>query len=275
VDIDSDGVRVLSGLQAISFRQDLKDAGIGDGTHAWGTGTPVSLKDGEPHVLDARHSANGASLGTSPKTLQCGPKIAWIQPAEAAGFGPSGTFTVAGYAYGGSGNVQLVWRDATIGGPWTVVDYLAPVNSGVWYNTIGPAPVNECHKYDAYAIYDGGTSKVITYDASTSGYCKESASIIWMQPQPRAGFGPANSLIVAGSATGAPSDVQVYLYYHDLTAGTGWSQVSYAPLPDSTGIWYNSFPADYTHQYEAYVKYDIRQSRTCVYAGNNDIVWCP
>ncbi|MFN2547936.1 MAG: chitobiase/beta-hexosaminidase C-terminal domain-containing protein, partial [Myxococcales bacterium] len=261
----------LKDLSAEFFRQDLVDHGIGDGNYGWGTGTPTFLKDGEEHLLDARFSGTTTSLGTSPQTLLCGPKIAWIQTAEDAGFGPSGTLTVAGYAYGGSGNVTLVWRDTTAGGAWNVVDYQAPVENGVWYNTIDPAPLNHCHAYEAYAVYDGGQSKVFGYDGSRSDAC--GVDIVWMQPQTSAGFGPESSIIVAGSARGVPGG-QVHLLYTDLLANSGWIELDFAPIPDADGIWYNAFPADFTRPYAAMAVYDNVQSGVCVYTGNGAIVWC-
>jgi hypothetical protein len=89
--------------------------------------------------------------------------IAWIQPAELS-WGPSGTMTVAGYASGGTGGVQLVWRELVNGwwGSWNVVAW-QPVPSAdtTWSNTI-PSP-DRCNWFEAYVNYSGATSPVYTY----------------------------------------------------------------------------------------------------------------
>lgn len=81
--------------------------------------------------------------------------------------------------------------------------------------------------------------------------------------------------MIAGSALNAPSGTQVYLWYRNVTLGTGWTQLSFAPLPGSDGIWYNSI-ADVNpyHQYQVAVTYDVINSSICTYAGTNSITWC-
>jgi hypothetical protein len=196
-----------------------------------------------------------------------------VKPSEVT-FGPPGTLTVAGYAQNGSGGVTMHWRDVTSGGAWNTVAY-APVPDAthVWYNTIPNS--NNCHTYQVYGVYTGVTSSTFTYTGLTSGYCSESASVVWIQPQTTAGFGPPGSLIVAGHAQNAPSGTGVKLYWRDVTTGGGWTLVSYAPPPDSTHTWYNSFPANFAHTYSVYVVYDAVTTSTCTYAGNNTINWCP
>jgi titin len=93
--------------------------------------------------------------------------ILWIQPAEST-FGMPGTLTAAGFAAGGSGAVQLVWRErsgAGVWGPWTTVSYQAPVQADTtWANTISSGSyTNQCHWFDAYTNYAGATSPVFHY----------------------------------------------------------------------------------------------------------------
>ncbi|MRS65929.1 T9SS type A sorting domain-containing protein [Larkinella terrae] len=66
-----DGSTVLTTLLADQFRQDLLDAGKGNGKHAFSWSIPDELKDGEPHSLSARVTGNGFLLKDSPKTLIC------------------------------------------------------------------------------------------------------------------------------------------------------------------------------------------------------------
>lgn len=62
-----DGAALLASLPAKEFRQDLLDAGKGDGNHAFALPTPARLKDGKPHAIHAKCA--GVALGLSPKTL--------------------------------------------------------------------------------------------------------------------------------------------------------------------------------------------------------------
>lgn len=103
-----------------------------------------------------------------------------------------------------------------------------------------------------------------------------SASMIWMQPEASAGYGPPGSLIVAGHAQGGSTCGGVQLWYRDVTAGGWWSLVSYQPPPDSSGTWLNSIPkVNAFHQYAAYAVYSGATSATCNYPGTNAIHWCP
>jgi hypothetical protein len=198
--------------------------------------------------------------------------IAWIKPS-ALSWGPANTLTAAGFANGGTGDVALWWRDATLNGPWNSVAYQAPTdpNNGGWSNTIPSA--DTCHTFQATVQYSG-ISASNGYDGVAQGYC--SFRVIWIQPQSTAGFGPPGSLVVAGSAQGGPTNSQVTLWFRDDTAQSAWTPLSYAPIPDSTGTWYNSIPSvDYTHQYSVYITFDDVSSSHCSYFGNGSATTCP
>lgn len=133
--------------------------------------------------------------------------------------------------------------------------------------------MDTCHAFQATVQYSGLTANK-SYDGVAERYC--ALRVIWIQPQSTAGFGPAGSLVVAGSATGGPSGAHVTLWFRDDTIGSGWSTLSFAPLPDATGIWYNAIPnVDYTHQYSVYVTYDNVNSGACSYFGNGSATNCP
>lgn len=198
--------------------------------------------------------------------------VAWIQPS-ARSWGPANTLTVAGLATGGIGTVALQWRDVTFNGPLNSVAFQATPDptSGGWSNTIPSA--DNCHAFQATAQYTD-LSASASYDGVALGYC--SFRVIWIQPQSSAGFGPPGSLVVAGSAQGGPPNAQVTLWFRDDTAFSGWTQLGFAPVPDSNGIWYNAIPnVDYTHQYTVYITYDDRNSGNCSYFGNNSATNCP
>ncbi|RCR70623.1 putative Ig domain-containing protein [Larkinella punicea] len=66
-----DGDAVIATLPAGDFRQDLLDAGKGNGQHAFRYVLPESLKDNLPHLLSARVTGSGFVLKNSPKALIC------------------------------------------------------------------------------------------------------------------------------------------------------------------------------------------------------------
>jgi hypothetical protein len=75
-----DGNNVIATIPAGEFRQDLKDAGKGDGKHYFRFVIPESLKDNQPHSLRARVTGNGFMLKSGPKVINCQP-LAPIPPA--------------------------------------------------------------------------------------------------------------------------------------------------------------------------------------------------
>jgi hypothetical protein len=58
---------------ANQFRQDLLDAGIGDGTHGFAFQTPPSLKDSHPHTIRIRFETSNIDLPNTPKSINCPP----------------------------------------------------------------------------------------------------------------------------------------------------------------------------------------------------------
>ncbi len=66
-----DGATLLQTIPASIYRQDLVNAGKGNGAHGFNIATPASLKDGKPHTVDLRYSATGQSLNFMPRTLTC------------------------------------------------------------------------------------------------------------------------------------------------------------------------------------------------------------
>ncbi|KAA9353426.1 DUF11 domain-containing protein [Larkinella humicola] len=66
-----DGATVIATIPAGEFRQDLLNAGKGNGRHAFFWPIPDALKDGLPHSLSARVTGNSFVLKDSPKVLIC------------------------------------------------------------------------------------------------------------------------------------------------------------------------------------------------------------
>ncbi|PYQ55324.1 MAG: hypothetical protein DMF78_02420 [Acidobacteria bacterium] len=142
------------------------------------------------------------------------------------------------------------------------------------------------YEYNGYGYDYGSYCYWSSYYASTGGCtgcgqstppaCQGTARTIWVQPQWRAGFGPLNSLVLAGSAsaTGSCPSSGVDLYWR--TGGGSWHQVPYSAPVGADGIWYNSIEnADPSAVYETYVTYHGGPASYCTYDGRNDIVWCP
>ena len=66
-----DGPKFVEMIPANEFRQDLKNAGKGNGIHAFRWNIPESLKDGQVHYLSARVAGSSFFLKDSPKALIC------------------------------------------------------------------------------------------------------------------------------------------------------------------------------------------------------------
>jgi stalled ribosome alternative rescue factor ArfA len=70
VDIYSDNMLIAT-IAADLFRQDLVNAGIGDGRHGFILSTPMSLKDNQTHTISIGFHNTDIPLGTTNKTIHC------------------------------------------------------------------------------------------------------------------------------------------------------------------------------------------------------------
>jgi phospholipid N-methyltransferase len=68
-----DGSTLLATLRADEFRQDLVEAGKGNGKHAFNYPVPLSLKDGKPHSILVRVLQTNFELASTPKQIHCRP----------------------------------------------------------------------------------------------------------------------------------------------------------------------------------------------------------
>jgi hypothetical protein len=186
-----------------------------------------------------------------------------------------GVLVVAGTTTNGSGTVQALWRDATANGPWTAAaNQPLPAADGSWSTTVPNA--NYCHAYQAYASYAGATSNAVSYLADPV-WCSEQARLTWIQPPSATVPGPAGSLVVQGTATGAPAGTAVQMYWRDVTAGQiRFTLQPATAAPDANGTWRNYITsANPLHQYAVYVVYDLVTSGTCLYGGTGHYSSCP
>jgi membrane protein involved in D-alanine export len=66
-----DGEKYLLKFTANEFRQDLVDAGYGNGQHGFRILTPIQLKDHRPHVIHLRIAGTKQELTKSPRVIHC------------------------------------------------------------------------------------------------------------------------------------------------------------------------------------------------------------
>jgi hypothetical protein len=78
-----DGATLLATVPANIFRQDILNAGKGNGYHAFGYTTPASVKNGQWHTISTRYSGTATELTWSPANLICSVSVFTNQtPAE-------------------------------------------------------------------------------------------------------------------------------------------------------------------------------------------------
>jgi len=67
---------LVATVSANQFRQELLNAGIGNGTHGFSFATPANLKNGQPHQIRVRIGSTMSDINGSPKTITCAPTTA-------------------------------------------------------------------------------------------------------------------------------------------------------------------------------------------------------
>jgi lysophospholipase L1-like esterase len=68
-----EGGAPLATVKADRFRQDLLDAGKGNGAHAFEWPVPPSLRDGRPHQVSAKIAGTETALKHTPRQIRCSP----------------------------------------------------------------------------------------------------------------------------------------------------------------------------------------------------------
>lgn len=69
-----DGDKLLATVTAGEFRQDLLDAGIGNGKHGFLYIVPPQLKDARPHMIRMKYAGTSTDLAHTPKQINCSPE---------------------------------------------------------------------------------------------------------------------------------------------------------------------------------------------------------
>jgi hypothetical protein len=67
-----DGNTLILTVAANQFRQDLLNAGLGNGYHGFSVSTPASLKNGLAHNVHTKVAGTSIELGNSPRSITCG-----------------------------------------------------------------------------------------------------------------------------------------------------------------------------------------------------------
>lgn len=90
IDIYDGSNLVVSNYAANKFRQDLLNAGFGNGEHAFEIPTPVSLRDGQSHTLTFKVRGCNYELNNSPKAISgCGNNLV-LDPGDQGNTGMVG-----------------------------------------------------------------------------------------------------------------------------------------------------------------------------------------
>jgi len=71
-----DGNTLFSTVKAGEFRQNLFQAGKGNGKHAFNFAVPSCLKDGKPHLIRVKVQGTDFDLGSTPIEINCKQEIA-------------------------------------------------------------------------------------------------------------------------------------------------------------------------------------------------------
>ena len=121
---------------------------------------------------------------------------------------------------------------------------------------------------------DAGSALVHRVEASLAR--KAGASrITEIAPQSVAGFGPAGSLVVSGSAPETLAGALVFLHWRNATRNSAWSASASAAVVGERGAWYSAIPnAKRDERYEAYATFETRPYGPCTYAGTGGLDLC-
>ena len=125
VDIYNGG-SLLGTASAGTFRQDLLNAGIGNGFHAFAFSLPSTLWDGNPHSIANRFGGTTRDLNLSPRAITCTTIFTNQTPA---------------IALAGSNYENATTFSSTVAGNIVALRfYKQPGEGGLTWGTCGPAP---------------------------------------------------------------------------------------------------------------------------------------
>jgi hypothetical protein len=247
-----DGAVLLGSTLANGFRQDLLNAGKGNGYHGFNFSLPNSVRNGSAHSISVRFGSTATNLAWSPRSVTC----LSLSISKAGTGGGTVTSNPAGISCGGDCSEYYSANTS-------VTLTASPVSGSMFGGWSGNA---DCS--------DGVVT--LSVNRSCTATFASAVRVIWLQPQALAGFGTPGSLVMAGSATNAPPGTSVRVTWRDVTAGGPWTTEPYQPSPDANGTWYHQIlNANYSHQYAVQATFGATTSGTCTYPGNGMKYNCP
>ena len=90
-----DGSTIIASVPANLYREDIRNAGIGDGFHGFSFTTPASLKNGVVHTIRTRFGGTATDLTMSPRTINC----SGVAPNYQGFHDGAGCNTISGWAW--------------------------------------------------------------------------------------------------------------------------------------------------------------------------------
>jgi hypothetical protein len=153
VDLYKDGLLQASQVPANQFRQDLLDAGIGNGYHGFTYTIPSPWKDGQSHRIQVNIANTGTVLSWSPRWITCGGAHAAYSGTPAS---IPGTIQAENFDTGGDGNGYHDTEATNFGGAYRTegVD-LSGCSDGAGCYTIGWTQPGEWLLYTVSVPYAG------------------------------------------------------------------------------------------------------------------------
>jgi hypothetical protein len=168
-----DGSAKIATVAADIFRQDLLNAGKGNGYHGFNFTTPASLKNGVSHSISVRYSGTIVNLSGSPKSLTCGASpTLLIDGGTSSTKAQGGTFNFTGSNYAPNGAVSRYLKKPD-GSTQTLANVIANSSGGVsWsYPSVcadTPGMYSVQAKDNATGKYSNWVTEVITASSSCS-----------------------------------------------------------------------------------------------------------
>ena len=90
-----DGSTLIATVPANLYREDIRNAGIGNGFHGFSFTTPASLKNGVSHSIRTRFGGTATDLSMSPRTISC----SGVAPSYQGFHDGAGCNTISGWAW--------------------------------------------------------------------------------------------------------------------------------------------------------------------------------
>ncbi|MGI8542199.1 MAG: choice-of-anchor Q domain-containing protein, partial [Aridibacter sp.] len=134
---------LVATVSADQFRQDLLDAGIGNGVHGFSLATPAILKDGQPHQIRVQIASTASELNDSPRSITC--------------LAPPPQPTVTPICNGTVSSVNVSWSEAGRGAQGYSVDISASPDFSQFVNKFVPSGTTST-TFGSEANLQGGTT---------------------------------------------------------------------------------------------------------------------